>query len=510
MSIRTPRTSAAAGAARPLFNASERFAYERLAADIGELIHTGTLRPGDRVPSVRRMSASRGVSIPTVLQAYRLLEARRHIAARPQSGFYVLSPPAREGLTKHEPTVPLPEPGAITTGDLIMRVLEMVANPALVPLGTALPAEELLPTRALARALRGVTRRPPGGAGAPVTPSGSEALRREIARRALDAGDAVTPDDIVITCGCAEALSLSLRALTRPGDTVAVEAPAYFGTLQAIEVLGLRALEIPVDPDTGLRVEALAEALGRSKVAALVVTPNVHNPLGCIMPDDRKRELVSVLAAHGVPAIEDDTYGELAFGEERPRSLRAFDTAGLVLTCGSFSKTLAPEYRVGWVIPGAYRDRVLHLKLATTAATAVPPQLALAAYLASGGYEQHLRRLRRSLQGTLDRFSYEIAECFPEGTRISHPAGGFLLWVQLPAGIDTVALQRHAVGRGLSVAPGPAFSASGAFPNYLRINAGHPWSARTRNALGLLADLVRAQLSRESQARLKRMSCAPS
>jgi len=469
---------------------SERFAYERLAADIGELIRTGTLRPGDRVPSVRRMSTSRGVSTPTVLQAYRLLEARRLIGARPQSGFYVLPPETRAGLKKHEPTLALPEPGAITTGDLIMRVLEMVANPALVPLGTALPAEELLPNAALARALRGATRQPSGGPKADLTPSGSEALRREIAKRSLDAGDAVTPDDIVITCGCAEALSLCLRALARPGETVAVESPAYFGTLQAIEVLGLRALEIPTDPETGLRVEALAEALGRTKIAALVVTPNVHNPLGCIMPDERKRDLVSLLAAHGVPAIEDDTYGELAFGETRPRTLRAFDTKGLVLTCGSFSKTLTPEYRVGWVVPGPYRDRVLHLKLATTAATAVPPQLALASYLASGGYEQHLRRLRRSLRGTVDRFAFEITERFPEGTRISHPAGGYLLWVQLPEGIDTVALQRRAVTRGLSVAPGPAFSASGAFSNYLRINAGHPWSARTRDALDLLAELI--------------------
>jgi DNA-binding transcriptional MocR family regulator len=499
MTTVAPRARTKARTTRAPASTSERFAYERVAADITALIQAGTLRPGDRVPSVRRMSTSGGVSIPTVLQAYRLLEARRLIGARPQSGFYVLPPLTHARLTKHDPAIAHSEPNAITTGDLIMRVLEMVANPALVPLGTALPAEEFLPTRALGRALRSVTRQQPGGARALVTPSGAEALRREIAKRALDAGDAVTPDDIVVTCGCAEALSLCLRALTQPGDTVAVEAPAYFGTLQAIEVLGLRALEIPVDPETGLSIEALEEALGRTNVAALVVTPNVHNPLGCIMPDERKRKLVSVLAAHGVPAIEDDTYGELAFSGARPRSLRAFDTAGLVLTCGSFSKTLAPDYRIGWVIPGAYRDRVVHLKLATTAATALPPQLALAEYLASGGYEQHLRRLRRLLQGTLERFSFEIAERFPAGTRISRPAGGFLLWVELPVGIDTVALQRHAVSRGLSVAPGPAFSATGAFPNYLRINAGHPWSARTRDALDLLANMI----TRAAHARSK-------
>jgi DNA-binding transcriptional MocR family regulator len=324
-----------------------------------------------------------------------------------------------------------------------------------------------------------------------VTPSGVEELRREIARRALEAGCTAAAGDVVVTCGCAEAITLCLRALTRPGDTVAVESPTYFGTLQAIEVLGLKALEIPVDPLTGIRVEALGEALARGGVAAVVVAPNVHNPLGCVMPDERKRELVALLAAHGVPAIEDDTYGELYFGPTRPRSLQAFDRAGLVLSCGSFSKTLAPAYRVGWTIPGRYRDRVIHLKLATTAGTSAPPQLAIADYLASGGYEQHLRRLRRTFEGTVDRLFFEVAERFPEGTRISRPAGGFLLWVQLPEGTDTVELQRRALARGLSVAPGPAFSASGEYRNCMRINAGYAWSERTRQALDLLARLVR-------------------
>jgi DNA-binding transcriptional MocR family regulator len=324
-----------------------------------------------------------------------------------------------------------------------------------------------------------------------VIPSGEESLRREIARRALEAGSPVSPDEVVVTCGCAEAISLCLRALTRPGEAVAVESPAYFGTLQALDVLGLRALEIATDPLTGMRVEVLAEALARGGVAAVVVTPNVHNPLGCIMPDARKRELAELLAAAGVPAIEDETYGELHFEPPRPRSLRAFGAAGQVLSCGSFSKTLAPGYRVGWALPGPYRDRVLHLKLSTTAATAAPPQLAVAGYLASGAYDRHLRRLRAALRGSVERFSYEIADRFPAGTRLSRPAGGFLLWVQLPEGTDTVELQRRALSRGLSVAPGPAFSASGAFGSYLRVNAGYAWSERTEQALDLLAGLVR-------------------
>ena len=466
------------------------FAYERLVTEIRQLIQAGTLRPGDRIPSVRRMSAQRGVSIPTVLQAYRLLEARRIIGARPQSGFYVL-PQERAGAPEPTPSLRLPDPGEITTGDLIMRVLEMVADPGLIPLGTALPDPELLPAATLARLLGRAARKGAKRSAIHPTPSGADELRHEIARRALEAGSTVAADDVVVTCGCAEALSLCLRALTRPGDTVAVESPTYFGTLQALEVLGLKALEIPVDPENGIMLEVLAAALERGGVAAVVVTPTVHNPLGSIMPDERKRELADLLAVYGVPAIEDDTYGELGFGAERPRSLRAFDQAGLVLSCGSFSKTLAPGYRVGWTIPGRYRDRVLHLKLSTTVATSVPTQLALAEYLSSGGYDPYLRQLRRTFQSNLDRLSFEIAARFPEDTRISRPAGGFLLWVQLPEGADTIELQRRALMRGLSVAPGPAFSASGAYRNYMRINAGYRWSERNGEALDLLAELVR-------------------
>jgi DNA-binding transcriptional MocR family regulator len=470
---------------------AEQFAYARLAADIESLVSAGTLGPGERLPSVRRMSAQQGVSLPTVIQAYRLLETRRVIRARPQSGFYVL-PPMRPNLIEPRGAGTLADPGEVTTGDLIMRVLEMVADPTLVPLGTALPEPALLPTAELSRCLGRVARRQAGHGAAEVAPSGVESLRLQVARRALEAGCALTADDVVITCGAAEAINLSLRALTRPGDTVAVESPAYFGTLQAVDALGLRALEIPVDPRTGIRLDVLAEALRRGGVRAVVVTPNVHNPLGCIMPDENKAELVRLLAESGVPAIEDDTYGELHFVDPRPRSLQAFDRSGLVISCGSFSKTVAPSYRVGWVVPGRYRDRVLHLKLATTAATSAPPQLALAEYLASGGYDRHLHRLRQVLRGTVERFAFEVAERFPAGTRISQPAGGFLLWVQLPEGSDTVDLQRRALKQGLSVAPGPAFSASGDFRDCLRINAGYRWSDRTREALDLITDLLQA------------------
>ena len=465
------------------------FLYERLAAEIVELVRAGTLRPGDRVPSVRRMSERWGVSAPTVLQAYRLLEARRVIRARPRSGFYV-QPPDRYRLPAPGPTAPPREPRAVTTGDLIVRFLEAVGDPALVPLGAAIPDAALLPVARLARHLGRVARRAGARGAAVATPSGCEELRRVVARRALEAGVRIGPEEVVVTSGCSEAVTLCLRALTRPGDAVAVESPAYFGTLQAIAALGLRAVEVPTDPQTGLCVDALDALLARGGVAAVVVTPTAHNPTGAVMPEEARRALAGVLARHGVPAIEDDTYGDLHFAEERPRSLRAFDEAGLVLTCGSFSKTLAPAYRVGWVVAGRWRDAVLRLKAASTQATATPPQLALAEYLEAGGYDHHLRRLKRTFRQNLERLRFEVGARFPPGTRVTDPAGGFVLWVELPEGVDAVALYRRALEAGVSTAPGPVFSPTGGFRNCLRLSAGHPWSERTEAALRTLAALA--------------------
>ncbi|MBW3628075.1 MAG: PLP-dependent aminotransferase family protein [Gemmatimonadetes bacterium] len=468
---------------------AEPFAYERLAADITSRVTAGTLRPGDRLPSVRQMSTQRGLSIPTVLHAYRLLEAGRVIAARARSGFYVLSR-TRSALPEPAGPAAVRDPAEIATADLIMRSLEIVSGPGLIPLGTALPDPDLLPSVTLAlNMVREARRRKRDGPRFP-TPSGTPELRSEISRRSWKLGITAEPDDVVVTCGCTEAVTLCLRALTRPGDVVAVESPAYFGTLQALDVLRLRALEIPVDPLAGICLSTLSAALDRGGVAAVVVTPNVHNPLGCIMSDARKRELADLLSTHQVPAIEDDTYGDLHFGHARPPSLQAFDPAGLVLSCGSFSKTLAPDHRVGWTIPGRYREQVLHAKLATTAASPVPAQLAIAEYLASGAYDTHLRRLRRVFQANVDRLTVELAERFPEDTRISRPDGGFLLWVQLPDGIHTPHLQRRALSHGVSVAPGPAFSASGEFGNYLRISAAYTWSERIGYALDTLAMLI--------------------
>lgn len=470
---------------------NQRYAYEVLVSELHQQVQAGLLRPGDRVPSVRRMSRERGVSISTVLQAYRVLEARRVLRARPQSGFYVAAPTP---TARAEPgrTRPCSVPTEVTTGDVIAEVLAAAADPSLVPLGAALPDAALLPTARLNRLMGRVLRRDPARATTFMAPAGCPELRHEIARREWAAGCRITADDVLVTCGASEALTLALRATTRPGDTVAVESPTFFGVLQTIEALGRRALEIPTDCRQGICLDALRRALDEHAIHACLVTPNFQNPLGSLMPDAAKGELVELARSRRVPLIEDDTFGELYFEGRRPRSLLDHETDGWVIRCSTFSKTLAPGYRLGWIVPGErFQRRVELLKNSSTIAVAAPPQMAVAEYLRQDLFDLHLRRLRRILRDTVDRLAFEVLDRFPEGTRVSRPAGGFVLWVRPPGGVDASDVHRDALHRGIGVSPGSIYSAAGHYRDCLRLSGGFAWSDRIARAVDELAEIVR-------------------
>jgi DNA-binding transcriptional MocR family regulator len=466
--------------------------YEQVAERLGDAIAAGTLRPGDRLPSVRQLSLRERVSISTVLQAYLHLEAVGLIETRPQSGHYVRR---RERPRLAEPLVSRPAASAtpVTVSALVARVYRAAREPRLVQLGAAWPAPELLPTRRLYRELNALTREAGDTGILYDIPPGCLELRQQLARRSLDWGCALSPDDFITTCGASEAVHLCLLALARPGDTVAIESPAYYGTLQAIESLGLRALEIPSSPRHGLELDALQAALERRRVAAVLVVPSFSNPLGSCMPEAHRKRLVSMLAERDVPLIEDDIYGDLHFGPERPRTCKAFDTTGNVLLCGSFSKTLAPGFRVGYVAPGRFRERVELLKFSHTVATATLPQLAIARFLEEGGYDRHLRALRRHLAAQVERMAEAVAEHFPEGTRVARPSGGSLLWVELPARVDALELHAKALEAGVSIAPGPIFSARpDSYRHFIRLSCSHPWTPRIEGALSTLGSLARS------------------
>lgn len=474
--------------------------YEQLAEELASSIRTGVMKLGDRLPSVRQVSTSRGVSASTVFEAYYLLEARGLIRARERSGYYVTA-----GGTSLPPELGTPSSydGAclpVEVSELVFSVLESVKTRDVVPLGSAFPSPLLYPLPRLARSLaHGVYTMDPWTTVDNITP-GNAGLRRQIALRYLADGVRVQPDDIIITNGALEALNLCLQTVTRPCDSVVVESPTFYGALQALENLGLKAIEVPSNPRDGIDLGVLAQALDMHRPAACWLMTSFQNPLGSLMPDEKKRALVALLASHEVPLIEDDVYGELYFGKKRPLPAKAFDDAGLVLHCSSFSKSLAPGYRLGWAIPGKFRQGVSRLKLMRTLAVAAPIQEGIADYLAKGGYDRHLRQLRHALSQQQIALATAVLRHFPFGTRATRPEGGYFMWVELPSKVDTLVLQRDACVLGISITPGPMFSARALFKNCVRLNYGHPWSPAFDKAIATLGHLATLQLA-DSKAR---------
>lgn len=463
--------------------------YEQIADRVTTMVGQGTFLPGDRIPSVRSLSRQFKVSVSTVLHAYALLEDRGLIEVRPQSGYYIRP---HRAAPLQEPTIDRPHlrPTNVDTGELALMIYRDAGDPDLVQLGAAIPDLQNLPVDRLIRMLSSETRRYQGRSLSYERPAGCLSLRKLIARRMIAAGCALSPDEILVTNGCTEAVSLALRAVCNPGDTVLVESPTFFNTLQTIASLGLKTLEIPAHPQHGPSLDTIRFALETHRVGACLLINNFSNPLGSLLPDDAKQELVRLLERHDVPLIEDDIYGDLPLGSNRPTVAKAYDRSGRVLLCSSFSKTIAPGYRVGWIAPGRYFAAVERLKAVTSLTTAVPPQLAIAEFLASGGYDAHLRRLRRIYGRQLGLISRAIGERFPAGTRISSPEGGFVLWVEMPEQVDAVQLYELARERGITFAPGPLFSArSGAYRNFLRLSAAF-WSERVEAGIATLGALA--------------------
>ncbi len=470
--------------------------YQRIAQQLAEDIRRGVYRPGERVPSVRKMSRQLSVSHATVLQAYANLEDQGMIRARPQSGFYVHQTPV---LTAPTPDIARVErPTLVTRSSIINQVLSESRREGLIPLGAAVPHVDYLPVRALHQQLAKVTRFQSPRAFSYMFSPGYEPLRRQVAIRMRDAGVVVDPGEIVITHGCVDALQMSLRVLTRPGDLIAAESPTYYGLLQLADLLGLKVIEIPSDPDTGMSLEALQLAAGQWPIKALVLTARLSNPLGVSMPDHRQKQLLNLAARFDIQIVEDDIYGELMFEQDQYKALKSNDRDGRVIYCSSFSKTLSPGVRIGWVIAGRHQPEIERLQTFSTHSACSVTQMAVAAYLENGGYDRHLRAIRQEYRENLSAFQLAVQRYFPEGTQMTRPKGNFILWVSLPVRVNTQELHVRALEQGISIAPGLIFSNTEQFNHCIRLNCGLPWNHETERALRTLGQLA-SELCRDAQ-----------
>jgi DNA-binding transcriptional MocR family regulator len=464
--------------------------YEALADDIARSIRRGLLKPGERLPSVRQASAARKLSPATIFQAYYRLEAQGLIESRARSGYYVTRAATRLPPEPETPSRPDGESREVDVSELVFEILQSAMHRDVVPLGSAFMSPTLFPLARIGREVAtAALHLDPWSTVDDLTP-GHAALRRQIALRYLIDGMDVGADEIVVTNGALEALNLCIAAVTHPGDAVVVESPCFYACLQSLERNGLRAIEVPTHPRDGIDLDALEQAIARHSPRACWLMPTFHNPLGSTMPEERKRDLVELLARHDMPLIEDDVYAELHFAPKRALPAKAFDREGRVMHCSSFSKSLAPGYRIGWVAAGRRAQDIARRKLTSTLNTNVPTQIALARYLERGGFDRHLRRLRKTLGEQQTRYIEALAQAFPKGTRVTRPAGGYFLWLELPEGADALRLQRRASRAGISVAPGPMFSARRGFGDCLRLNCGHPLDARIAAALQELGKLA--------------------
>ncbi|WP_034302783.1 PLP-dependent aminotransferase family protein [Herbaspirillum sp. RV1423] len=473
--------------------------YKKFADELAASIHAGVLQPGERVTSVRAASQQHKLSVTTVVRAYELLESRGIIESHPQSGYFVRKTPSQAAapaaLTLLPPSHPATQqPHEVDVSRLVLATLKTIQQDGTIPLGSPYPNPALFPSQRIGQYASRITRNSGSFSVFNDLPPGHPDLLRQIARRYLETGLNVDPEDIIITVGATEAINLCLQAVAQPGDTIAVETPTFYAMLHAIERMGMRAVEIPTDPLTGIDLDALEAALATQKIAACMVMPNFQNPLGSLMPDAHKKRLVDLAHQYEMPLIEDAVYSELFYGAAHPTSLKTYDRDGLVLHCSSFSKSLTSAYRVGWAIPGRYRTKVEKLKFLNTLATPTIPQRAIAEYLTQGGYERHLRRVRRGLLQQRDLMRHFVLRFFPEGTRVSEPAGGYILWIELPPRVDAMELYRRCLVLGITIAPGRIFAATNQYSHFIRLNYSYTWSAEIEKALKTIGKIV-AELS---------------
>jgi len=464
--------------------------YIEVADRIETLIEKRVLKIGDKLLSVRALSKEQGISLSTAFQAYYLLESKGLVEARPQSGYYVKYSPEH---ILELPNVSEPSDDAlpVSVDEMINSVYVDLNSKNLLNFSMAAPAFALLPLAKLNKAVMHVLRKSPTSCVHYEHIQGNVALRKQIARQAFNWGGSPSENDIIVTAGCVEAISLCIKATTTPGDAVALESPTYFALFQVMESHGLKVVEIPTDPVLGIDIDYLAQAIPKFNIKACLVVNNFNNPLGSCMPDDRKKWLVDMLAKREIPLIEDDIYGELYFGKTRPKTCKTFDKKGLVLHCASFSKSLAPGYRIGWTIPGKYKEKVLRLKRMHTVSTNTLTQAAVADFLSNGRFELHLRHLRKALHTQSLRYIQAVCDYFPEDTRLTRPQGGFTLWIEMSKKINAYKLHKRALKHNIGIAPGQIFSSQGNFENCFRISYGEPWSAKIDEGLKTLGKLMR-------------------
>lgn len=465
--------------------------YLDLASRLREQIELKHFKSGDKLPSVRQLSSEHQVSISTVQEAYRVLEREQLVESQPKSGYFVCN--INNQVSIPNTTKPPQRPMDVSQWEDVLNMLLDHSNDSVCQFQHAMPNMRSKTLNPLIKSLHELNKNRAYEGMVYGALQGDLGLRRELTGLCAASGCQLDHDDFVVTSGCQEALSICLRAIAKEGDIIAIESPGFYGAMQAIKGANLKVLEIPTDSAKGISIEALKLALDQWPIKAILVAPTVNNPQGFVMPDDKKVALYQLAQEYDVAIIEDDIYGDIAFEYPRPKTIKSFDEDGRVLLCSSFSKTLAPGFRVGWIAPGRYINKVMHLKYVSSSMCPTLPQIAIARFIREKGYARHLRVMRRDYKNARDELRFGIKQYFPEGTCVSYPEGGFVLWVELPKHYNTVTLSQIAKQQGVIIAPGQVFSASGKYRNCLRFNYIDGDNNKRQTALKILGNIMNSK-----------------
>ena len=462
---------------------NKKFLYESLADEIQLKISQKVFKPGERLPSVREMHKVMNKSITTVSKAYALLESKGLIFAKDRSGYFTGKPNHYKTKQKSKQKLEL-IPKLIQRSGIVEEVLKSLGDESKVQLGVAYISPDLLPFNQYSKILKNLTKKEIRKTIIFDRPEGLLTLRQQISLKYMGLIKGISPDDIIITNGCTEALVICLMAFLKKGDTIAIEVPSFYGIFTILENMGVFVLEIPASPEQGVDFDALKAAVESKKIKCCLLNSNFQNPLGSLTTDSKKKKIVELLNKNKIPLIEDDIYSELYFKKQRPYPLKKFDKADLVLTCSSFSKTLAPGLRVGWVIPGKkFKETILKIKSGISISTSTLDQYVLTKFIETGLYDKHLRRFRNILRKQVNLVVQAITKYFPEEIQMIIPKGGFLLWIGLPKGVNSVELYKKLLIENIVILPGPVCTSSEGFEEYIRLSCGSPFDDVMENAL---------------------------
>ena len=467
------------------------FRYVALADEIQNNILKGIFTPGEKLPSLRKLHNQLGLSVSTVHQAYIELEKRGRVEAKEKSGFYV------KALNKNPLSKPVPEkvvtkPCRVVVNDLAETIITDLQCDDILQLGAAIASKELMPLKQLSRIMKSM----------PADTlqdhfsnydlcAGNLALREELSKRMLGFACSISTQDIITTNGCLEAVTLCLRAVANPGDTILVESPVFHCFLQLIEDLNLYVIEIPGCPEEGIDPKAFEKTIGSNKIKACLLNSNFQNPLGSVMSKENKAAIIHMAQKYNIPIIEDDIYGDLFFGDKRPTTFKSLDKKGMVLYCSSFSKALAPGLRTGWTVPGIFKNTVIRMKLNTAISNPGINQAVVARFVKTGAFDRHLRQLRNKLKNQASAMAIAVSKYFPSDTQITFPKGGMFIWIVLNKKIDSMEIYQRAYQKKISILPGTICSSTDRYKNCLRINCGIKWSQRLEDGIKTIGQIIK-------------------